>query len=100
MPIKVITRVMGVGRNTVRWALAAEGPRQYRRAAQGWGGDEGEPPGRGLLQAFPQMAATVIAERVGREHGIAMLKNRIRELPPLYLPPDPSGVRNIGWKLV
>jgi transposase len=91
MPIKSIARVMGVGRNTVRRALAAEGPPKYRRAAQGSRVDAVEPQVRELLQAYPQMPATVIAERIGWEHGITILKNRIRELRPLYLPPDPSG---------
>jgi transposase len=35
MPIKVIARVMGVGRNTVRRALAAEGPPKYERVPRG-----------------------------------------------------------------
>ena len=35
MPIKAIARVLGVGRNTVRRALAAEGPPKYRRCSAG-----------------------------------------------------------------
>ena len=31
MPIKAIARVLGVGRNTVRRAVTAEGPPKYRR---------------------------------------------------------------------
>ena len=43
MPIKSIARVMGVGRNTVRRALAAEGPPKYQRAARGSKVDAVEP---------------------------------------------------------
>ena len=36
------------------------------------------------------MPATVIAERVGWERGLTVLKDRVRELRPAYLPPDPA----------
>lgn len=91
MPIKSIARVMGVGRNTVRRALAAQGPPKYQRAARGSKVDAVEPQIRELLRACPRMPATVIAERIGWEHGITILKDRVRELRPLYLPPDPCG---------
>jgi hypothetical protein len=35
------------------------------------------------------MPATVIAERVGWPRGITILKERVAELRPLYLDPDP-----------
>jgi transposase len=91
MPIKAIARLMGVGRNTVRRALAAEGPPKYQRAARGSKVDAVEPQIRELLRAYPRMPATVVAERVGWAYGITILKDRIRELRPLYLPPDPCG---------
>ena len=37
------------------------------------------------------MPATVIAERVGWTRGMTVFKQRVRELRPAYLPPDPSG---------
>lgn len=91
MPIKAIARVMGVGRNTVRRALAAEGPPKYQRAALGSKVDAFEPQIRELLTAYPRMPATVIAERIGWPCGITILRDRVRELRPLYLPPDPAG---------
>jgi transposase len=91
MPIKAIARVMGVGRNTVRRALAAEGPPKYQRRTRGSMVDAVEPQVRELLRTYPRMPATVIAERVGWMHGITILKDRVRELRPLYLPPDPAG---------
>lgn len=91
MPIKVIARVMGVGRNTVRRALAAEGPPKYQRQPRGSKVDAVEPHIRELLRTYPRMPATVIAERIGWTYGITILKDRVRELRPLYLPPDPAG---------
>jgi transposase len=91
MPIKAIARVMGVGRNTVRRALAAEGPPKYQRVPRGSKVDAVESQIRELLRAYPRMPATVIAERVGWGHGITILKDRVRELRPLYMPPDPAG---------
>jgi transposase len=91
MPIKAIARVMGVGRNTVRRALAAKGPPKYHRVVRGSKVDAVESQIRELLRAYPRMPATVIAERVGWGHGITILKDRVRELRPLYLPPDPAG---------
>lgn len=91
MPIKAIARVLGVGRNTVRRALAAEGPPKYQRPARGSKVDAYEAAIRELLAVYPRMPATVIAERVGWSFGITILKDRVRELRPLYLPPDPAG---------
>jgi hypothetical protein len=31
----------------------------------------------------------VIAERIGWTHGITVVKERVAELRPVYLPPDP-----------
>jgi transposase len=88
--IKVIARTMGVSRNTVRSALASDGPPRYERRAAGSSVDAFEPRIRELLQAYPTMPATVIAERVGWERGLTVLKDRVRELRPAYLPPDPA----------
>ena len=53
MPIKAIARVMGCSRNTVRAALAADGPPRYSRAAAESIVDPFEPRIRELLQAYP-----------------------------------------------
>jgi len=44
-----------------------------------------------LLQAYPTMPATVIAERIGWDRSVTVLRERVRELRPVYLPPDPAG---------
>jgi Mu transposase-like protein len=49
-----------------------------------------EPKVRALLAEFPRMPATVIAERIGWTHSLTILKDRVRELRPLFLPPDPA----------
>ena len=90
MPIKAIVRTLGISRNTVRAALASDAPPKYRRKPAGSAVDAFEPRIRELLQAYPTMPATVIAERVGWDHGITVLKDRVRELRPAYLPPDPA----------
>jgi transposase len=90
MPIKAIARVMGISKNTVKKALASDGPPGYVRAGRGSIVDEVEPRIRELLQAWPTMPATVIAERIGWDRGLTVLKDRVRELRPVYLPPDPA----------
>ena len=90
MPIKAIARTLGISRNTVRAAIAIDGPPKYERKPAGSVVDRVEPRIRELLQAYPQMPATVIAERIGWERGLTVLKDRVRELRPAYLPPDPA----------
>ena len=91
LPIKAIVRVLGISRNTVRAAIASDGPPKYERTPAGSIVDEVEPRIRELLQSYPRMPATVIAERIGWERGLAVLKERVAELRPVYLPPDPAG---------
>ena len=90
MPIKTIARVRGVSRNTVRAALVSEGPPRYERSRAVSVVDEVEPRIRELLTAWPTMPATVIAERIGWTRGITVLKERVAELRPAFLPPDPA----------
>jgi transposase len=90
MPVRAIARMLGVSRNTVRAALASEGPPRYQRRPAGSAVDAFEPRIRELLQAYPMMPATVIAERIGWGRGLTVLKDRVRELRPAYLPPDPA----------
>ncbi|HTE67672.1 MAG TPA: IS21 family transposase [Actinomycetes bacterium] len=90
MPIKAIARVLGVSKNTVKRALEADGPPRYQRQGRGSVVDAVEPRIRELLAAWPTMPATVIAERIGWERSLTVLKGRVRELRPVYLPPDPA----------
>jgi transposase len=90
MPIKVVARVMGCSKNTVKRALAADGPPIYQRPPRGSIVDAVEPRVRELLQAWPTMPTTVIAERIGWDRSIRVLRDRVAELRPVYLPPDPA----------
>src|SRR4051812_50230694 len=90
MPIKVIARVMGVSKNTVKAALRSDGPPKYERAERGSVVDDVEPRIRELLQAVPTMPATVIAERIGWDRSIRGLRGRGGGLRPGYLPPGPA----------
>ena len=88
--IKAIARRLGVSRNAVRRALARDAPPKYVRAPKGSIVDAVEPAIRELLREHPRMPATVIAERVGWERSLTVLKDRVRELRPYYLPPNPA----------
>jgi len=90
MPIKAIARVMGCSKNTVKAALASTSPPRYQRAARGSAVDAVEPRIRELLREYPRMPATVIAERVGWTRGLTVFKERVAQLRPAYLPPDPA----------
>src|SRR6201996_9226814 len=90
MPVKAIARAMGISRNTVRAAVASDRPPKYERKPAGSVVDAAEPRIRELLQAYPTMPATVIAERIGWDRSIRVLSSRVAELRPVYLPPDPA----------
>jgi transposase len=89
LPIKEIVRLTGLARNTVRAALRSDQPPAYVRARSASVVDAVEPEIRGLLEEFPRMPATVIAERIGWQRGMTVLKERVAELRPVYLPVDP-----------
>lgn len=90
LPIKQIVRVMKVSRNTVRAAVRSDGPPRYVRAAKGSVADAFEPQVRELLRVYPDMPASVIGERIGWPYSGRMLRARVAELRPAYLPPDPA----------
>ncbi len=90
MAISAIARELGIARNTVKKALASDRPPKYERPAKGSLVDVVEPQVRELLASCPTMPATVIAQRIGWEHSLTILKDRVRVLRPYYLPPDPA----------
>jgi transposase len=90
VPIKEISRRLGVARNTVRSALAADRPPKYERPGRGSLVDSVEVEVRKLLKEFPRMPATVIAERIGWEHSITILKDRLKVIRPEYAGIDPA----------
>ncbi|MFL5910251.1 MAG: IS21 family transposase [Gaiellaceae bacterium] len=88
--IKEISRRLGVARNTVRSAVRSEGPPVFDRKPRPSAVDAVDGEIRVLLAEFPRMPATVIAERIGWDRSLTILKDRVRELRPLFLPTDPS----------
>ena len=89
--IKAIARRLGVARNTVRQAVRSDGPPEYRREVGGSAVDAFEGEIRRLLASWPDMPATVIAERIGWQRGITVLRERVAELRPLYRPLEAFG---------
>jgi transposase len=90
MPIKAIAKRLGLARNTVRSAVRSVQPPRYVRAGSGSIVDEVEPRIRDLLKEFPQMPSTVIAERIGWDRSLTVLKDRVQLLRPVYAPQDPA----------
>src|SRR4051812_16426755 len=69
-----IARTLKVSRNTMRAAIASDGPPKYERKPAGSAVDAFED----AIRAQLELAATVIAERVGCTRGIAVSKERGR----------------------
>jgi len=96
MSIKAIARKLHLARNTVRGAVRSVQPPRYVRAGTGSIVDAVEPQIRGLLKEFPEMPATVIAERIGWDRSLTVLKDRVRVLRPVYAPADPASRTTYG----
>ncbi|GGW82371.1 hypothetical protein GCM10010350_78990 [Streptomyces galilaeus] len=82
--------VRAIARNTVRRAIADDAPPKYQRVPKGSIVDAVEPQFRELLEQWPEMPATVIAERICWDRGLTVLKDRVRDLRPAYRPADPA----------
>ena len=84
MPVRAIARQLGISRNTVRRAIADDARRSTSGRRRARSSTSVEPQIRELLQQWPDMPATVIAERIGWDRGLTVLKDRVRELRPAY----------------
>jgi transposase len=84
-----IARQLGLPRKTVAAALASDRPPRYQREPVESAIGAVEPRIRTLLSTYPQMPATVIAERVGWTGSISWFRERVRAIRPEYLPADP-----------
>jgi transposase len=89
VPIKEITRRLGVARNTVRAAVASDKPPKYERAPKGSVADEYEQQVRALLREWPTMPAPVIARRIGWPYSDGPLKKLLARVRPEYKGVDP-----------
>jgi transposase len=89
MGTRTIARRLGISRNTVRKAVRSSVPPRYQRPPRPSAVDPFEPEIHLLLKDCPTMPATVVAERIGWTRGISILKERVAEIRPLYLPQKP-----------
>lgn len=90
VPRRQVARDLGIGRETVRRALASDGPPRYERPVVATSFTPFEPHVRELLKQTPDMPATVIAERVGWAGSITWFRDNVRRLRPEHRPVDPS----------
>jgi transposase len=81
----VIARQLGMSRNTVARLLALEAPPRYARVGAGSQVDPFAAAIRAMLDAEPEVAATVIAERLrrlGYRGGITILREHVARVRP------------------
>lgn len=71
-----IARKLGISRNAVRRAIAGDAPPKYQRASKGSIVDAVESQIRELLEQWPEMPATVIAERIRWDRGLTVPKSK------------------------
>jgi transposase len=90
VPQRQVARDLSIGRETVRRALASEGPPRYERAPAPTAFDVFELRVRAILEDHPEMPASVIAERVGWTGSMTWFRDHVRRLRPLYRRPDPA----------
>jgi transposase len=90
VPQRQVARDLGIGRSTVERALASDRPPKYERAVVPTAFTPFEPLVRQLLVRHPDMAATVIAERVGWTGSITWFRDNVRRLRPEHRPVDPA----------
>ncbi|MDR1214588.1 MAG: IS21 family transposase [Propionibacteriaceae bacterium] len=90
VPKARIAARLGISRTTVVKAVASAGPPRYERKSAGTSFSVFEPRVRALLVEFPDMPATVIAERVGWAGSITWFRENVRRLRPEFRPVDPA----------
>ena len=81
---------LGISRTTVVKAVASAAPPKYERRPVPTAFTPFEPVVRQLLEATPDMPATVIAERVGWTGSITWFRDNVRRLRPEHRPVDPA----------
>jgi transposase len=85
-----VARDLGVGRATVARAVASTSAPKYERLEQLTSFAPFEPRVRALLAEFPQMPATVIAERIGWSGSISWFRDNVRRVRPEQRRVDPA----------
>ncbi len=90
VPKAVIARQLGISRTTVVKAVASSAPPRYERSPTESSFVVFEARVRALLEAEPDMPATVIAERVGWTGSITWFRENVRRLRPDHRRIDPA----------
>jgi hypothetical protein len=90
VPQRQVARQLGIGRSTVARAVASGAPPKYERKPVTRSFDAFEPRVRDLLAEFPEMPATVLAERVGWDGSPSWFRENLAQLRPQYRRPDPA----------
>jgi Helix-turn-helix domain of resolvase len=90
VPRRQVARQLGIGRSTVARAVASAAPPKYERKPVTTSFAAFEPRVRALLAEFPEMPATVIADRVGWDGSISWFRENLARLRPQYRRPDPA----------
>jgi transposase len=90
VPRRQVARELGIGRSTVDRALASDGPPKYERQAVSTSFTPFEARVSVILAEYPEMPATVIAERVGWQGSITWFRDNVRRLRPEHRRPDPA----------
>ena len=91
VPKSRIAERLGISRNTVSAAVnSAEPPRYERAPVEATSFTPFEEPVRALLAEFPEMPATVLAERVGWAGSPSWFRENVARLRPEQRRPDPA----------
>ena len=91
VPKARIAERLGISRNTVARAVASSEPPKYERAAvESTSFTPFEPRVRALLVEFPEMPATVLAERVAWTGSSSWFRENVARLRPEQRRPDPA----------
>jgi Helix-turn-helix domain of resolvase len=90
VPRRQVARDLGIGRSTVDRALASDQPPKYERQAVSTSFTLFEARVAVILAEYPEMPATVIAERVGWQGSITWFRDNVRRLRPAHRRPDPA----------
>jgi hypothetical protein len=95
VPRRQVARQLGIGRATVDRAVASGRPPKYERKPVPTSFTSFEARVRAILAEYPEMPATVIAERVEWAGSITWFRDNVRALRPDYRRPDPAD--RLSW---
>jgi transposase len=90
VPQRQVARQLGIGRSTVARAVRSEVPPRYERRPAVTSFSPFEPRVRAVLAEFPEMPATVIAQRAGWDGSMSWFRENVARLRPQYRRPDPA----------